>query len=461
MKYYDSDRTVSLSCNKEIHMAGEGHDATDFRYFKSGSTDGRQEPELNLGSNATNFSPAFHENNLKAYFDMDVQQFPSKGSQPTNRFQNFEHRAMRPGLSRDPKGVKNDVSTSQYLCAHATKALKVPSSTAKDRHSKVITLKGHRDRRVRLAVSTAIQLYNLQDRLGLAQPSKALDWLMSKAKPSIDELHRPSSISELKCSSCNSNRNGGATVQDILSTTSRADGICPFVPKSLASPLEKTQSKMGSSPAFLEQTKVEDLNVAARNVVCPSMLQSRVEASAPVAIRSDTKRSSLLLKNVNTQGKVTVASHSRERSGCLEIGFNCFQSQVEPQTDTHDRWTPPLSYWETADRTDPQIILDGNPLPFAIYSSHVDSGKHTREINNFSVKSTASLVSSSHNKDHIYADETLRPSRLVNSYVNTYVPQLTSNTFCERITSSSTMDSTEGIENGGGNGLFYFERGLQ
>ncbi|WOH09786.1 hypothetical protein DCAR_0729245 [Daucus carota subsp. sativus] len=58
----------------------------------------------------------------------------------------------------------------------------------KDRHSKVCTVRGLRDRRVRLSVPTAIQLYDLQDRLGLNQPSKVVDWLLNAAKNDIDEL---------------------------------------------------------------------------------------------------------------------------------------------------------------------------------------------------------------------------------------------------------------------------------
>ncbi|XP_055802502.1 transcription factor TCP4-like [Solanum dulcamara] len=58
----------------------------------------------------------------------------------------------------------------------------------KDRHSKVCTAKGPRDRRVRLAAHTAIQFYDVQDRLGYDRPSKAVDWLIKKAKASIDEL---------------------------------------------------------------------------------------------------------------------------------------------------------------------------------------------------------------------------------------------------------------------------------
>ncbi|KAL2476694.1 Transcription factor TCP10 [Abeliophyllum distichum] len=58
----------------------------------------------------------------------------------------------------------------------------------KDRHSKVYTAKGPRDRRVRLSAPTAIQFYDVQDRLGYDRPSKAVDWLIEKAKDAIDKL---------------------------------------------------------------------------------------------------------------------------------------------------------------------------------------------------------------------------------------------------------------------------------
>lgn len=61
----------------------------------------------------------------------------------------------------------------------------------KDRHSKVYTSKGPRDRRVRLSAHTAIQFYDVQDRLGYDRPSKAVDWLINKAKDAIDNLSQP------------------------------------------------------------------------------------------------------------------------------------------------------------------------------------------------------------------------------------------------------------------------------
>ncbi|KAJ7981555.1 transcription factor TCP4-like [Quillaja saponaria] len=64
----------------------------------------------------------------------------------------------------------------------------VRSIGRKDRHSKVYTAKGPRERRVRLSAHTAIQFYDVQDRLGYDRPSKAVDWLIKKAKSSIDKL---------------------------------------------------------------------------------------------------------------------------------------------------------------------------------------------------------------------------------------------------------------------------------
>ncbi|CAL9116164.1 unnamed protein product [Musa textilis] len=64
----------------------------------------------------------------------------------------------------------------------------VRSTSRKDRHSKVYTAKGLRDRRVRLSPHTAIQFYDVQDRLGYDRPSKAVDWLIQNAKAAIEQL---------------------------------------------------------------------------------------------------------------------------------------------------------------------------------------------------------------------------------------------------------------------------------
>ncbi|XP_071721634.1 transcription factor TCP2-like [Rutidosis leptorrhynchoides] len=99
----------------------------------------------------------------------------------------------------DEKEVRNISNGGDNGGGAATNRLRVwhPSSRiirvsrasgGKDRHSKVWTSKGLRDRRVRLSVTTAIQFYDLQDRLGYDQPSKAVEWLIKAAADSISEL---------------------------------------------------------------------------------------------------------------------------------------------------------------------------------------------------------------------------------------------------------------------------------
>ncbi|CAH2065880.1 unnamed protein product, partial [Thlaspi arvense] len=58
----------------------------------------------------------------------------------------------------------------------------------KDRHSKIHTAQGLRDRRVRLSIGVARQFFDLQDMLGFDKASKTLDWLLKKSRKAINEL---------------------------------------------------------------------------------------------------------------------------------------------------------------------------------------------------------------------------------------------------------------------------------
>nr|GEX01176.1 hypothetical protein [Tanacetum cinerariifolium] len=64
----------------------------------------------------------------------------------------------------------------------------IRASTSEWCNKQTWTVKGLRDRRIRLSVPTAIDLYHLQDKLGLAQPSKVIDWLLDVTKDDIDKL---------------------------------------------------------------------------------------------------------------------------------------------------------------------------------------------------------------------------------------------------------------------------------
>ncbi|KAI7743888.1 hypothetical protein M8C21_029890 [Ambrosia artemisiifolia] len=58
----------------------------------------------------------------------------------------------------------------------------------RDRHSKINTARGPRDRRMRLSLDVAKKLFGLQDLLGFDKASKTVDWLLNKSKDAILEL---------------------------------------------------------------------------------------------------------------------------------------------------------------------------------------------------------------------------------------------------------------------------------
>ncbi|KAA8541047.1 hypothetical protein F0562_025010 [Nyssa sinensis] len=93
------------------------------------------------------------------------------------------------GRTDDSKFSKASSSSRQWSGFKNPRIVRVSRSFGgKDRHSKVCTIRGLRDRRIRLSVQTAIQLYDIQDRLGLSQPSKVVDWLLDATKQEIDKL---------------------------------------------------------------------------------------------------------------------------------------------------------------------------------------------------------------------------------------------------------------------------------
>ncbi|KAM0009412.1 putative transcription factor TCP family [Helianthus debilis subsp. tardiflorus] len=106
-----------------------------------------------------------------------------------SNLQELDHEMKQEGANDGINSLKPNMTTSSWSRLKDPRIVRVSRAFGgKDRHSKVCTVRGLRDRRVRLSVPTAIQLYDLQDRLGLNQPSKAVDWLLDAAKNEIDEL---------------------------------------------------------------------------------------------------------------------------------------------------------------------------------------------------------------------------------------------------------------------------------
>ncbi|XP_057765685.1 transcription factor CYCLOIDEA-like [Salvia miltiorrhiza] len=65
----------------------------------------------------------------------------------------------------------------------------------KDRHSKICTAQGIRDRRMRLSLQVARKFFDLQDMLGYDKASKTIEWLFTKSKKAIKDLGNNVSMS--------------------------------------------------------------------------------------------------------------------------------------------------------------------------------------------------------------------------------------------------------------------------
>ncbi|OIT25152.1 PREDICTED: transcription factor TCP17-like [Nicotiana attenuata] len=156
---------------------------------------------------------------------------PSRNNSQANKQEaGHDHDTIKSKISRTPSSS----SRQSWAGFKNPRIVRVSRSFGgKDRHSKVCTIRGLRDRRIRLSVPTAIQLYDLQDRLGLSQPSKVMDWLLDATKHEIDKLPPlqmpPSSLSHFFNNSTNTYMRDGPN-QELLSLkeSNHFDVTTPF-----------------------------------------------------------------------------------------------------------------------------------------------------------------------------------------------------------------------------------------
>ncbi|CAL5200949.1 unnamed protein product [Lathyrus oleraceus] len=151
----------------------------------------------------------------------------------------------------------------------------IRSRGRKDRHSKVCTAKGPRDRRVRLSAHTAIEFYDVQDRLGFDRPSKALDWLINKAKPAIDRLAqlppwKPTLVSKQEqnddvAEKENANENEFRFLQNFNNNNNDNNSTNSFIPfeteTTSSSPIQ-FQTYNSTTPDLLSRTNSNDLRLS-------------------------------------------------------------------------------------------------------------------------------------------------------------------------------------------------------
>ncbi|KAF5472515.1 hypothetical protein F2P56_009228 [Juglans regia] len=172
-----------------------------------------------------------------------------------------------------------------------SRIIRVPrASGGKDRHSKVWTSKGLRDRRVRLSVTTAIQFYDLQDRLGVDQPSKAVEWLIKAAADSIAELPSLNTFPDTPKQLSDEKRANGGTEQGFDSAAVELDGDPNFQNQSQHLSLSKSACSSTS-----ETSKGSGLSLSRSEI----RVKARERARERAAKEKEKEIDSRIAQNVN------------------------------------------------------------------------------------------------------------------------------------------------------------------
>ena len=98
-------------------------------------------------------------------------------------------RKLRRELEQEKKNEEwVDGTTSEKVSPRRT-------GRKRDRHSKICTAQGPRDRRMRLSLQIARKFFDLQDMLGFDKASKTIEWLISKSKASIKQVKESAAAS--------------------------------------------------------------------------------------------------------------------------------------------------------------------------------------------------------------------------------------------------------------------------
>ncbi|CAA7400866.1 unnamed protein product [Spirodela intermedia] len=146
-------------------------------------------------------------------------------------------------------------------------------SQRKDRHSKIFTAQGPRDRRMRLSLDVARRFFDLQDMLGFDKASNTVDWLMAKSGTAIGGLIPPQSDSkgESSTSECEVNSLG----LNVKTTPPRPSGVTADpARKALPHPSQARESRVMARARARERTREKKMMEVVSEVGRPSSLTS-------------------------------------------------------------------------------------------------------------------------------------------------------------------------------------------
>ncbi|KAL2234957.1 transcription factor TCP12-like [Sesamum indicum] len=185
----------------------------------------------------------------------------------------------------------------------------------KDRHSKICTAQGVRDRRMRLSLQVARKFFDLQDMLGYDKASKTIEWLFNKSKKAIKELTKES-ITQGNHNICNTS---DAKSESFLSECEVVSGT------------EENSNTEIKNVSGKTCEKDEKKSRKTANISKPNTRESREKARARARCRT---REKMMIKWCKS-------SPNREKLGSSNSPFEGIDQESGPQNNSQQERVSP------------------------------------------------------------------------------------------------------------------------
>uniref|UniRef100_A0A1S3XMK6 Transcription factor CYCLOIDEA-like n=2 Tax=Nicotiana TaxID=4085 RepID=A0A1S3XMK6_TOBAC len=233
----------------------------------------------------------------------------------------------------------------------------------KDRHSKINTAKGPRDRRIRLSIDIARNFFNLQDMLRFEKASKTLEWLLIKSKSDIKELSK-GRLSKLSCT----------TVIGANSESSTSE--CEVVSEIDESPSNHKANAKGNSCNKEKEKKKKEKEKSVRRAAFyhPFAKESRKQARERARERTKLKKNFCKSHHLNLRSW-NFSEGGEESAGYISMNLPCqeMQAEIVEELTSHNEKQLLLGIKENI-ANDCNLVATGNWSPNAIFNYQQNAG---------------------------------------------------------------------------------------
>ncbi|KAI5660154.1 hypothetical protein M9H77_28947 [Catharanthus roseus] len=135
--------------------------------------------------------------------------------------QSFDQTVLNISMAADLPKTNNASDVNESRITTEKMNITRKRTSKKDRHSKINTAHGPRDRRMRLSLEVARKFFDLQDTLGFDKASKTVEWLLTQSNYAIKEVMGNMPLAR----GTGGGGGGGGTANSVSSTTSECEAV--------------------------------------------------------------------------------------------------------------------------------------------------------------------------------------------------------------------------------------------